>query len=124
MRLIQGGIDGIKKKGFVNKFINKNIAKNPHLVDNKQNFADDLRYDIIANKSYELTQIARRDTVIYERNCCWFLVVYIFYVSAILFTKLKYNNHFKRNAEQKSELHLNKTATNHTNIINVNHDLQ
>ena len=124
MRLIQGGMDGIKKKGFVNEFIRKNNAAYQDIVDIKQTANDKLHYDNIVNKPQELAQIAPRDTVIYEHNCCWFIAVYIFYVFAILFTKFKYTNHLKGIDEKSSELHLNKTTTNHTNIVNDNHELQ
>ena len=97
MRLIQSGIDGIKKKGYVNQFINKNMAKkpNPHIVDNKQNFTEVLPYEIIANKTQEITPIARHDTVLHKRDCCWYIYILFIFYSSMLITKLKYKKHFK-----------------------------
>ena len=122
MRLIQGGVDGIKKKHFINKFMKK------YDHDNQNKLLLQLHEDIHdqnENKSQAIMFPVNKVHVqpgeqLQKPNCFCFVILLAFYLSSILITKIKNIDILQQKNKRCLDLDTNHTKTNDTNHNNHN----
>ena len=118
MRLIQTGNDGIKKKNFINKFMNK---YNHHNVKTLSLYLHEDIDNQNENKSQAITfpmnnsYLDQPNEQLQKPNCFCFIILVAFYLSSILITKIKNIDILHQKNKRCLDLNTKINDTNQTN---------